>query len=164
MYFNNFPAIYYDFELTPGVRTLMSITDITKNTRVRNEILANISLYDEYDIKEGETPEIIAEHVYGNANYHWIVMLANERYDYINDFPLSSSQLDTFITRKYGVGNTNAPHHYVDANNNKVDSLQAGAASVSNYTYEDSINESKRRLKLISPSLITALLKNFRTL
>lgn len=164
MYFNNFPVIYYDFEITPGNRTLMTITDITKNVRIRNALLANISLYDEYDIREGETPEIIAEKVYGNANYHWIIMLANQRYDYISDFPLPTYELEKFIEQKYGVGNSYAIHHYVDVNGNIVDQWATGAASVSNYTYEDNINESKRRIKLISPDLIPIVLQNFNSL
>ena len=33
------------------------------------------------DPVDGETPEIVAEKVYGNAEYHWIIMLANDIYD-----------------------------------------------------------------------------------
>ena len=100
MYFANFPKIVYDFDLSNGTDYRV-ITDITKNVRFRKNILENITLYDYYDIADGETPEIISEKVYGTPYYHWVIMLANQRYDYINDFPLSQLELDTYLTSKY---------------------------------------------------------------
>lgn len=77
MYFKNFQKIYYDYTIN-GEKELKVVTDITKNVRFRKEVLFNILTYDLYDIKDGETPEIIAEKIYGNPEYHWIIMLANE--------------------------------------------------------------------------------------
>lgn len=113
---------------------------------------------------DGETPEIVAEKVYGNAEYHWIIMLVNDRYDYITDFPLPTYELENFIKDKYGVDNVYAIHHYIDSNGYVVDSSQAGATPVSNYQYEDAINESKRRIKLVSKDVIDTILKNFKEL
>lgn len=102
MYFKDFPKFLYDFKYGTTDDVKMSVvTDITRNIRFRKEVLENYSLYDEYDIKDGETPEIIAEKVYGNPNYHWIIMLANQRYDYISDFPLDQHALDQHIKDKY---------------------------------------------------------------
>ena len=89
MYFKDFPKFLYDFKYGTTSETKTSVVrDITRNIRFRKEVLENYSLYDEYDIKDGETPEIIAEKIYGNPEYHWIIMLANQRYDYLNDFPM----------------------------------------------------------------------------
>ena len=85
MYFNDFDKILYNFVIN-GKEELKVMTDITKNVRVRKEILSNITLFDTYIIQEGETPEIIAEKVYGRADYHWSILLANDRYDYLNDY------------------------------------------------------------------------------
>ena len=63
MYFSNFPKIVYDFDLSNGTDYKI-VTDITQNVRLRKQILENISLYDYYDIGEGETPEIISEKFY----------------------------------------------------------------------------------------------------
>lgn len=101
MYFANFPKIVYDFDLSNGVDYRI-ITDITRNVRLRKQILENISVYDYYDIAEGETPEIISEKIYGTPYYHWVIMLVNQRYDYVNDFPLTQLELDTYIDQKYG--------------------------------------------------------------
>jgi len=161
MYFKKFPKFLYNFKVNGQEKDIL-VKDITQNVRVRKEILENITLYDEYDIKDGETPEIIAEKVYGSSTYHWVIMLCNQRYDYINDFPLSSYNLEQHITEKYGAGNEYNIHHYIDSNGNIVDSSNAEATSVSNYNYETSENEKKRRIKLIAPELLQTILKNFK--
>jgi len=161
MYFDNFPTFLYPFKINNKTEYKL-IKDISQNVRVRKEILANITLYDEYDIREGDTPEIISEKVYGSPLYHWVVMLCNERYNYIDDYPLTQYELEKYITDKYGSGNEYDTHHYVNANGNIVDSTQG--TSVSNYDYETDLNESKRRIKLISPTLLNNILKNFKDL
>lgn len=161
MYFKDFPQFAYDFEIG-GKNKVLLLTDITRNVRFRKEVLSNIQLYDEYDIQEGETPEIIAEKVYGNANLHWVIMLVNERFDYIADFPMSYPQLMNYIEDKYGVGNEYNTHHYENERGYIVDAYYVGKIAVSNHDYEERINEEKRRIKLISPSLIDRVMKQFK--
>lgn len=112
MYFRSFPKIFYDFNVGAEENRLQILTDVTKNVRVRKQILENITLYDEYDMMEGETPEIVAEKFYGNPELHWIIMLINQRYDYLEDFPMSSLELEEYIDEKYGEGNRFNIHHY----------------------------------------------------
>jgi hypothetical protein len=97
MYFRNFPYFLYDFNYGNGVSRTNVVKDITRNIRFKKEILSNVSLYDEYDIVDGETPEMIAEKFYGTPDYHWIVMLANEKFDYLNDFPMQEAILQRHI-------------------------------------------------------------------
>lgn len=249
MYFKNFPSFLYDFDIN-GKTEYRLVKDITQNVRLRKQLLSNVTLYDEYDIRDGETPEIIAEKIYGSPMYHWVVMLVNERYNYIDDFPLPTYQLEKHITAKYGAGNEYKTHHYVDIGGNiaessissinvtnpgtgytispvvtitrdpidddslgefqpavamayvssgqisKIEVINGGkgyihiptitidppptqtpagitatasaniymVSGVSNYEYETELNESKRRIKLISPTLLNTILKNFKEL
>lgn len=163
MYFQDFPNFLYDFEFTKGNRDALVLTDITRNIRFRRDILANVSVYDEYDVVDGETPEIVAEKIYGNAEYHWIIMLANERYDYRKDWVLSIPRLEEYIQDKYGE-DADSVHHYEDAKGNIVHQSAIGALSVSNRQYEEIENEKKRRIKLISKQIIDTVLNNFKEL
>ena len=162
MYFENFPKILYEIDDANGDPKAVYMTDITRNIRFRRDLLSNITVYDEYDIVSGETPERISEKVYGTSLYHWIIMLANERYDYRKDFPLTQLALDNFVSDKYGVENINGIHHYIDANGYRVHSGYPGAVSVSNIQYEDYINESKRRIKIIPKGTIDVIFNNFK--
>lgn len=100
MYFKDFPQFLYDFNYGDKIKTSI-VRDITRNIRFRKEILENITLYDEYDVVDGETPEIISEKFYGTPEYHWVVMLANGKYDYRADFPLPEAVLQKHIADVY---------------------------------------------------------------
>jgi hypothetical protein len=161
MYFKKFPTFLYDFKNSDGKTTFTTfVKDITQNIRFRRDLLANVSLYDEYDIIDGETPEIIAEKVYGNPNYHWIVMLANNMSDYRSEFPLGETVLVRHIASLYP--NVYGVHHYVNADGYTVDHDFPGAVSISNDDYERTKNETKRRIRLISKDLVATILKNYK--
>ena len=159
-YFANFPDILYPFELG-GKTKLVRVKDIVANVRLRKSVLSNITLYDEYDIEDGETPEIIAERVYGDANLHWVIMLTNDRYDLWNDFPMSGDALSKYIENKYGQDNEYDQHiifdtpHFEDERGNIVDGPASNLVkAVSNLEYEMRMNESKRRIKIVNKSII----------
>jgi hypothetical protein len=162
MYFKEFPQFLYDFKYGNTTKTTV-VTDITRNVRFRKEILENITLFDEYDIVDGETPEIIAEKIYGNPEYHWIIMLVNQKHDYISDFPLSEQALEKHIVDTHGAARYSI-RHYVNAAGFIVNSNAAGAVSVTNDAFERDLNESKRRIKIISPQIISTVLTQFKDL
>jgi hypothetical protein len=169
MYFAKFPTITYPFEIN-GVLTAKKITDITTSVRIIKEVMANLTSYDEYDIQEGDTPEIISEKVYGSPLYHWVLMIANDRYDYTADFPLTTYELEQYVNRKYGA-DAYSVHHYEDENGNVINQgninvygITSVQRSVPNYEYELRLNESKRRIKLISPENLFRILAQFKSL
>ena len=161
MYFKDFPTFIYDFNYDENTNKTSVVTDITRNVRFRKELLSSVTYFDEYDIVDGETPEIIAEKIYGNPEYHWIIMLANDKYDYISDFPLAEPQLARHIEELHGP-NANGIKHYINAEGFTVNSDAPGAVAETFAEHERQINESKRRIKIISPQLVNTILKNFK--
>ena len=162
MYFKEFPQFLYDFKYGNTTKTTV-VTDITRNVRFRKEVLENVTLFDEYDIVDGETPEIVAEKIYGDPEYHWIIMLANQKHDYISDFPLSEQALVKHIVATYGAQRY-AIRQYVNAAGFVVNSTATGAVSVTNDAFERTLNESKRRIKVISPQVISTILTQYKEL
>lgn len=158
MYFNKIPTIYYDFDIA-GEETLKVVRDITYNIRLRSAILENITLFDEYDIQDGETPDIIAAKVYGSSEYHWVIMLCNQRFNYTEDFPIPEQALSNYVAAKYE--NPDATHHY-EKDGFIVTPNTIGSYPVSNFQYEQALNESKRRIKLISPQLLGKVINDFK--
>ena len=166
MYFANFPLIPYDnygtgdFRLTPN---------ILKRIAVRANIKTTTSLFDTYDVKEGETPEMIAHKYYGDVNLHWTILVANDIVDYYNDWPMSVQKFEKFVFDKYD--NPQAIHHYeisqtsgettttIDVGMNTTD--YPSATAISNYTYEDRLQEQKRQIRLISPDFISQFVSEF---
>lgn len=163
MYFDNFEQLYYDFETSPGNFDLMVLRDITKNVRFRKEIVENVAQWEYYYIKDGETMEMISERLYGSPLYHWVLMILNEKYDYINDMPLTQSQLEKHVIEKYGQANINAVHHYEDVAGLIVN-YGVNTTTISNTLHEDRVNEQKRKLKILAPALLFDVLRMYRTL
>lgn len=116
-YFTNFPKTYY--ELSPATykkpAEYVVLTDITRNVRFKREVLNNITVYDEYIMSDDETIEHLSERLYGSPYYHWVIMLLNDRYDYINDLPKSSRALVSSIDTKYNIKDDNGDI-YIESN------------------------------------------------
>lgn len=144
-YFEAFPKItIYDKYL---------ITDITRRMYIQDKFKNKIGIFDEYIVKDGDTPESIAWKFYGNPNYHWVILLMNDIIDPFYDFPLSDNELSKFVTDTYGAGNENSPHHY-ELNGVVVDANTPNAAPISNFEYEYHKNEEKRKIKILKPEFV----------
>ena len=74
MYFKNFPIIPYD---SVGDLQFKDVTNLLRRVGLRAKLKSNTSLYDTYNVKEGETPEMIAFKLYGDSKLHWIVLMVN---------------------------------------------------------------------------------------
>jgi len=111
MYFQNFPYTYYSLD---DIATTQIVTNISLRVRLSDELKNNFALFDKYDIKDGETPEILADKFYSNPQLHWVILHTNDILDPRFDWPLTTNNLVLFAQGKYN--NVNAPHHYVDAN------------------------------------------------
>ena len=76
MYFDkNFPVILYD---SVGQGDFKDVTNLLRRVALNTKVKTNTLLYDTYDVKEGETPESIAFKLYGDAEFHWVIMLVND--------------------------------------------------------------------------------------
>jgi hypothetical protein len=109
MFFKEFPVVPYQFDVG-GKKSLRMVKDITKSIKISKEFLDKLEYYSEYEISDGDTLERIAEKIYGNANYHWLLMMANDKFDYTKDLPLSNETLFEYVREKYGAGNENSQH------------------------------------------------------
>ena len=158
LYFKKFEKIYY-LTRVGNKEELKVLTDITTNVRLRKKILQNITAYEFYNLKQYETIEALAERLYGNPNMHWIIMLINDRYDYVNDFPLEHDALEAMITANYA--SPDAVKWY-KKDGLVVDSSVAGAEAQTHRQYEIEKNEDKRRIKIVTPSVANMIVREFK--
>ena len=79
-----------------------TITNITFRVGVLREVMANHSSYYQYTISDGETPETLADRVYGNPQAHWIILYANNIFDPQYGWPLEGRVFNQYIIDKYG--------------------------------------------------------------
>lgn len=98
-YFQTLPTVQYDSDGSGNVKLAI---DILKRIKVRAEALTDGAVFYNYQMQEGDNPEIIADKYYGSTKYHWVVMLMNDALDHIFDFSLSSSVFERYIIEEYG--------------------------------------------------------------
>lgn len=98
-YFENFPRTVYTFDKNTINQQL--ITNIFARSTFLKEISENTDIAYEYNVKESDTPDIIAHKIYGDANRYWIILLFNRISNPFYDFPMKAEVLDTYIQNKY---------------------------------------------------------------
>lgn len=98
-YFEKFPRILYSLD---NLASGQVVPDILRRITAANELKTNNSYLDEYDVKDDETPEILADKIYGDSGLHWVILMINEIIDPRFDWPLSYENLINVCIAKYG--------------------------------------------------------------
>ena len=175
-YFRRFPLMAYDIK---GNKQYKLLPDILRRVKLRTGIRNGSFLFDKYNVKQGEKPEDIAFKWFGDAEYHWIILMTNNVTDRYYQWPMTQPQFEEFLKDKYGAGSEDSIHHYeiTQKSGNKtadgpsdydhlieVNSNEPGAASVSNIEYERRIQDQKRQIKLLPPNFVNAFIDEFRSL
>ncbi len=153
-YFNNFPTIMYD---PTGDGSAKLATNIMKRVRMRANMKKEVIMMDPYNVKENETPEIVADKHHGSPYYHWVIMLLNDISDVNHDWVKSTRQLQKYLLTKYTEAQLTETHHYEISQTSGdttttievENSTYPSASIVTNYEYEVALNESKRSIDLL---------------
>ena len=169
MYFANFPYIIYD---SVGNGDFKLVTNLLRRVAVRSKVKTNTLLFDTYDVKEGETPEMIAHKLYDDPELHWVILLLNNITDRYHHWPKNTNQFLAYINDKYS--NVDATHHYeisqtsgdtsikIDIGTDNTD--YPSASVITNYEYEESLEDKKRKIRLLEPSYIGLFVAEFESL
>ena len=153
-YFKYFDTIGYDVR---GIKNQPIINNITNMVKYQ-------SFFVMHSIVEGETPEYLAYEYYGDAELHWVILYAQQMTNPYYDWPLRYYDLKKFVTKKYGVANMNAVHHYEDADGFQVDSTASGATAITNFLHEETLNDAKRSINMIRPEFVPEIVRELKLL
>ena len=176
MYFHSFPIIIYD---SVGNGTYKDVTNLLRRVAMRSKVKSNALMFDTYDVKEGETPEIIADKLYGDTELHWVILLLNDITDRYHQWPMNTPQFLAFINDKYD--NVDDVHHYeipqssgdtktkIEVYQNSAlytgdSDIYASALIVTNFEYEESVQDEIRKIRLLDPIYIDQFVTEFEAL
>ena len=171
MYFANFPLIVYD---SVGDGNFKIVTNLLKRVALRAKVRTNTLLYDTYDVKEGETPEMIADKLYDDPELHWVILFVNNITDRYHQWPMNFGQFNTFIADKYS--NIDAVHHYeisqtsgdtsvkIDIGTDTTGYSEADLTTVTNREFEEERQDTLRQIRLLDRSYIEQFVQEFETL
>ena len=170
MYFDdNFPVIPYD---SVGDYKFKDVTNLLRRVALRARVRTHVLLYDTYDVKSGETPESLSHRLYGDSEYHWIIMLVNDITDRYHDWPMSEAQFSQYLKDKYS--NPDAVHHYeisqesgdtdIKINIGTSNADYPTATAITNYEHEQEVQDNKRKIRLLDPSFIGKFVEEYKSL
>ena len=169
MYFSSFPVIPYD---SKGDYSFKEVSNLLRRIGLRASVRTNILIYDTYDVKEGETPEILADKLYEDAELHWVILLVNNITDVYHQWPKNTNQFIAYINDKYS--NVDATHHYeisqvsgdatikIDIGTDNTD--YPAASIVTNFEYEEELQNKKRKIRLLDIAYIDRFVSEYEKL
>ena len=176
MYFNSFPVIPYKNDKDGSLK---DVTNLLRRVAVRAKISANTAMFDTYDVREGDTPEIIADRFYEDSELHWIILLLNNVTDRYHQWPMSFIQFRQYVEDKYD--DPNGIHHYevtqssgdttkkiwvendVDTNPDGSLVIASTATAITNFEYEQRLQDDRRRIRLLDPAFIGLFVSKFES-
>jgi hypothetical protein len=143
-YFNYFPKVPYF--LNDENTSLEVVTNLTTKFKFDNTFKENSVVYYDYIVKDGETPEIIADKLYGSSERHWIILLINDIVHPQLDWPIEQNSLIKLIDNKY--------ESFADVANNQT-GLQWSQSNIKEYYVTEEIKNLSDNSTTISINQIT---------
>ena len=175
-YFDRFPLMAYDVK---GDKNYKLLPDILRRVKLRSGLRSGAFLFDNYDVKDGERPEDIAFKWFGDAEYHWVILMTNNVTDRYYQWPLSQPQFQEHIADKYGAGNEDAVHHYEKTTDSgktsssgpndyshlvECNSDDGDPVIISNRQYEQRKQDQYRQIRLLNKNYLKTFVNEFESL
>jgi len=157
------------------------VKNLFKKGKLRDDIFQNLAIFEKYQIKGDDRPDNVAYEFYQDSTLDWIVLLSNNIINIQTEWPLPQNDFDRYLVDKYGDYETlySGVHHYETTevkNSAGITIVPAGltvqspypinffddstyrqifnaniAVPVTNYEYEERIENEKRNIFLLKP-------------
>ena len=179
-YFQKVPDFDYISRLPDAkISEYIRVKNLFRRGKLRDDIFKNLSFFEKYKVYGDERPDNVAYNYYGSSQYDWLVLLSNNILNVQTEWPMSQESYDTYLIEKYGsYESLGEVHHYETTevkNANNIVILPAGkivdetftipnpndalgtlnpVVAVSNYEYEEKIENDKRNIFLLKPAYL----------
>lgn len=100
MLYSDFPVLEYPYFQNSEFKTKI-VTDILIRIGYSEELKDNEQIFTYYRVKDGETPEIISDKIYGTPDYHWTILLFNDVIDPYYEWNMSSETMSEYMIENY---------------------------------------------------------------
>jgi len=169
----------------------VQVKNLFRRAQINPELFQNINLFTKYKVVGDERPDQVAMKIYGNPYLDWLVMLANNIINLEEEWPLSQQSFHNYMLSKYGSETAfNEPHHYesaevkdsngkiilkkglkvdkgysityFDSGNNQMVTNNNVALMVTNYDYEDKIQDDKRNIFIVKGKYVNEILNDLK--
>ena len=186
-YFRNVPDFDYVSRLPGAkISDYNKVKNFFKRGFIREDIFQELSFFTKYKIIGDDRPDNVAWNFYQESGLDWLVLTCNNIINIQTEWPLSQTDFDRFLLDKYETyEKLNEIHHYetieikttkgtiivkeglqVDSNftvtyyddiTEKQVTPTKLTTSVTNYVYEQKIEDEKRNIFLLKPNYLNII-------
>ena len=163
------------------------VKNFFKRAKLREDIFQDLAFFTKYTVIGDDRPDTVATKIYDDPTLDWVVLISNNVVNFQSEWPLGQAAFNTYVTEKYGDETTlySGIHHYesreVKANDGTIiipsgarvsvgqsvsffdeDSSQQVirtdvAMPVTNYMFEEKLNDEKRNIFILKPIYLNIL-------
>jgi len=186
-YFRELPNLRYPSFLPEKTSSLdyVEVKNIFRRVKLRDDLHNSFTVFDKYEIPEGARPDTVAEELYGNPEFDWIVLTVAGILNVRNQWPLNNRDLYNYCLDKYGESlNSNRffeTTEVKDSNDRLI--LPKGkvvdsnftipkpgeptatinpVVGISNFEYETRLNDEKRNIFILKEGYLQQFLNDIR--
>jgi hypothetical protein len=187
-FFSYVPRFEYISRL-PGasISEYITVKNLFRRAKLNPELFNDLTNFTQYKIIGDERPDQVANKIYQNPYYDWIVLLSNNVINLVEEWPLSQESFQKYMTFKYGddINFFNA-HHYetIEQKDFAGKTILPGGLQVpesftftflnsgnqitrrnitkeiTNLEYEENIQLNKRNIFLLKPEFLNVAVTN----
>lgn len=166
----------------------ITVKNFFKKGKLRDDIFQNLAFFERYKIEGNDRPDNVAFKVYGDSTLDWLVLICNNILNIQTEWPLTQTEFDSTLLEKYGDYETlySGVHHYetIEVKNSQgVVIVPAGlqvpedysvsfydffndgmttanniTIAVTNYEYEEKLENIKRNIYVLKPIYLNVVL------
>ena len=186
-YFRELPNLRYPSFLREKKSSLdyIEVKNVFRRIKLRDDLQSNFTIFNKYEIEEGMRPDTVAEELYGNPEFDWIILTVAGILNVRNEWPLNNRDLYNYCLDKYD-DSLNSVRFFetkevknadgklilpkgkvVDSgftipNPDNVSANLNPVVGISNYEYETRLNDEKRNIYVLREEYVQQFLSDIR--
>ena len=170
------------------------VKNFFRRVTLREDIFQSLTFFTKYSIEGDDRPDNVANKVYENSDLDWVILLANNITHIPTEWPMAQNDFDRFLLDKYDNYDTlyNGVHHHETIevkDSNEVTIVREGlevssdftqtyydyydakmitasniTRPVTNYEYEEKLENMKREIFVLKQEYLTVILDDIEDL
>ena len=164
------------------------VKNFFRRATLREDIFQSLTFFTKYSVEGDDRPDNVAHKVYQNSDLDWVILLANNITHIPTEWPMPQNDFDRFLLDKYDNYDTiyNGVHHhetvevkdsnditivpeglevssdftqtYYDYYNSGMVTASNITRPVTNYEYEEKIENEKREIFVLKQEYLTVII------
>ena len=167
------------------------VKNLFKRAKIRPDIFENATFFNKYFIEGDDRPDNVADKIYGDSTLDWVVLLSNNILNVQSEWPMNQQVFEKYLLEKYlDIRLVEDTHHYesievkdpdgkilfpeglevdedqsityFDRGTESYVTINDMVTEVTNYQYEERLNDAKRQIFLLKTKYINIVIDDLQ--